>query len=166
MQMNFSDLLVQEKRDVERNLPWYLQAESAWLVKYTGEPKTGLPNGALGFICGSVYKNGERLCIFQWRSASKEVSLLDLTPMKVTDFTEEDRGMLYPKPYEYVEIVENSSMKVIDKGYLTTFKPDTFCLKDRDQVGKFLNKRSYDARVHHFKGYKPKRLLVWRDENA
>jgi len=55
-------------------------------------------------------------------------------------------------------------MNVIDRGYISILQPDKFSLKDKDDAGRFLNERWYDARVHHSNGYKPERLLVWRDE--
>lgn len=163
MQMDFIEVFEQEKRHQEQELPWFLQTDSAPLVKYTGDPKAGLPNGALGFINGGGFGRSNNTS-FQWRSARKEVSSLDLQPMKVTEFTKEEKEMRYPKQFEFVEIVSNSNMSVVDKGYLTLLMPDKFLIKDRKGTGEFINARCYDARVHHFKGYKPNKLLVWRDE--
>ena len=163
MQMSFAEILEQEKRRQEHKLPGFMQTESAPLVKYTGESKTGLPNGALGFIVGTGFGMSNNT-IFQWRSARKEVSFLDLTPMKVTEFKGEEKEVRYPGHFELVEIVANKNMKVIDKGYLTRLMPDAFSIKDRDESGRFIGERHYDSRVHHFKGYEPSRLLVWRDE--
>ncbi|GIN71161.1 hypothetical protein J14TS2_16360 [Bacillus sp. J14TS2] len=172
-QITLDELMKEERRTKERNLPWFLQISSAPLLKFMGEvashpsgngeiKQTNLNKGTLGFING-VQPGAYCDQSFSSRSKHCYVSYLDLVPMKVTEFTKEEIEMEYPKQFEFVEVMSNSKMKVIDKGYLVTLHPDKFCLKDRDQEGKILNERCYDARVHHFKGYEPKRLLVWRD---
>lgn len=60
---------------------------------------------------------------------------------------------------DYVEIVDNRTLYVVDKGTLVKYTPETIII-DRGRLGK----KIYDARVHHFHGYMPPRLLVWRDE--
>lgn len=160
-QISLDYLLEQEKLARERDLPWFLQTTSAVLVKYTGESKTSLPKGEFGFINGVFGDSKSRS--FRSRSATNKVSVLDLEPLKVTEFTQEEREMRYPKHFEIVEVVSNATMEVVDKGYLTTLTPDKIFIKDRKETGEFFYERSFDVRVHHFKGYRPKRMLVWKD---
>lgn len=162
MQLDFNQIMEQEKRNAERSLPWFLQTESAPLVKYVGESRTTLPNGQLGFICGSGIKEDGKNLILRTRSTTQRVSLLDLKPVKVTDFTESELHANYPKRFDYVEIVDNHNLRVVDAGYLTGFAPSYIRIKDKEESGKFINEREFDAKVHHFKGYRPEKLLIWR----
>lgn len=69
-----------------------------------------------------------------------------------------------PQQGDYVEIVDNATMKVIDSGKLIKRTPDIITI-DRNPFSRYPKMRKqYDARVHHFHGYTPPRLLVWKDE--
>lgn len=163
IQSSFDEMLESEKRKYELTLPDYLQTASAPLLRYIGESKTGLPHGVIGFIVGTGFGNSNNTK-FRWRSGEKEVSLLDLKPVKVTDFTEEEREMKYPERFDLIEIVANSTMKVIDKGYLLYLTPSSVVIVDKCDSRGFTYKREIETLVNHIKGYKPKRLLVWREE--
>lgn len=69
-----------------------------------------------------------------------------------------------PQQGDYVEIVANSTLKVIDSGKLVKYTPEIIVI-DRNPFSKYPKMlRQFDARVHHFHGYMPPRLLVWKDE--
>lgn len=59
-----------------------------------------------------------------------------------------------PRPHEYVRIVDNASLRVISSGYLVHFSRDCICIETGEGL------RRFDAKIHHFEGYKPDKLLI------
>lgn len=172
-QISLEEIMKSEFRQREHSFPWFLQVSSAPLLKFTGDVAasnafenfhpTRLKKGTFGFINGS--RAGDFDSSFRSRSQSCYVNYMDLEPMKVTEFTEEEKEMKYPESYTVVEVIDNSAMAVVDAGWLTILLPDKCCIKDRLPNGEFSkSERWHDLRVHHFKGFKPKRLLVWKDD--
>lgn len=176
-QLSFDDLMLKEFREKEKRLPWFLQVSSAALLKFTGEDAshpgpdfhkhypTNLEKGSTGFITGSGpglfntgFNTGRKSCL---------VKYMDLVPLKVTEFTKEEKEMKWPEDFTVVEVVSNNTMEVIDEGWLTALLPDRCFIKDRLPSGEFLKVgRWHDLRTNHFKGFEPKRMLVWKDEAA
>lgn len=164
-QLTFEDLLKTELRQRESEKPWFLQIPSARLVEFKGDSSAlgSLNKGTLGVVVGSL--TGEFDTAFHSGRAYRNVKYIDLEAMKVTEFTKEEKEMNWPKTYEVVKVISNATMQVVDEGVLTSLYPDKCCLKDKLANGSFPKEgRWHDLTVHHFEGYEPKRMLVWKDE--
>ncbi|MEK4283202.1 hypothetical protein [Ureibacillus sp. FSL K6-0165] len=158
-QLSFDELLKTEMQESEKNKPWFLQISSASLVRFNGDKAEGgsLSKGTLGKVVGTL--SGEFDTAFSSGHASRNVKYIDLEPMKVTEFTDMEKQMKWPKLFEYVQIVSNATMQIIDEGYLISLYPDKCCLTDKSDNGDFSKeKRWHDLIVHHFKNYEPKRM--------
>lgn len=164
-QLTLEDLLKNELRQRESVKPWFLQIPSARLVKFKGDSSGlgSLVKGTLGVVVGSI--TGEFDTAFHSGRALRNVKYIDLEPMKVTEFTKEEKEMEWPKTLEMVKVISNATMQVVDEGLLMSLYPDKCCLKDKLNNGDFSKEsRWHDLTIHHFEGYQPKRLLVWKDE--
>jgi len=56
--------------------------------------------------------------------------------------------MKFPNKSDFVEVINNKTMKVVGKGYVTEFTPSTIVIRCP-------HKQTFNARTHHFKGYRP-----------
>lgn len=162
-QLNFNDMMVRDYRDKELTRPWFQQNSSARLVEFVGDksPHNQLKKGDTGVVVGSG--SGELDTFFQTRGKLFNVSYLDLFPLKVTEFSDDEKTQEWPKRFEYVQIVSNATMKVVAEGILGTVFPERCCLIEKTERG-YTDKEWCDLKVHHFKGYEPKRMLIYKDE--
>ena len=162
-QIKIDDILQDQAREEELSRPWFLQRSSAPVVKFIGEEADSRRIGkdTLGFVNGS--RGGEVFdtSIFT-RSNHVNVRYVDLVPMKVTEFTDEEINMKWPKAFEKISIVDNATMKIIDTGYLIRLMPDCCYIANRTEH-KMHSERRYDLIVHHIDGYRPNKLLVWKE---
>lgn len=60
---------------------------------------------------------------------------------------------------EYVNVIDNKTMKSVGKGKLTYLSKDEIIIRDKNI------KQTFDARIHHFEGYEPLVMLI-KDENG
>lgn len=158
-QLSFRDEL--RKQELER--PWFLQASSAPVVRFEGsKSERNLPKGSLCFVNGC--RSGEFNTHVWSRSKSSFVDYLDLVPMKVIDFTEEELTRKYPKRWEHVRIISNATLQVVDEGVLAVIGPQWCELTEKLSKGGYTQNRRVDMLTCHFDGYKPARLLVYKDE--
>lgn len=158
-QLSFRDELRRE--DLER--PWFLQVSTAPVVRFEGNrSERDLPKGALCFVNGC--KSGEFDTHVWTRSKSSFVNSLDLVPMKVVDFTNEELTRKYPKTWEHVRIISNATLQVIDEGILAVIGPQWCELTEKLPKGGYAPKLNVDMLTSHFEGFKPARLLVYKDE--
>lgn len=151
-QMNFDELMTDEFRKQELKKPPFLQLSSAPLVRFNGDKADlgSLAKGTLGHVVGSL--SGEFNTAFHSGRAFRNVRYIDLEPMKVTEFSQEEKEMSWPKPYEYVKVISNATMCVVDEGILTTLLPDKCCLTDRLANGSF-EKESNSFLIKNDKGW-------------
>lgn len=121
-----------------------------------------LPKGSLCFVNGC--RSGEFNTHVWSRSKSSFVDYLDLVPMKVIDFTEEELTRKYPKRWEHVRIISNATLQVVDEGVLAVIGPQWCELTEKLFKVGYTQNRRVDMLTSHFEGYKPARLLVYKDE--
>ncbi|HLR58936.1 MAG TPA: hypothetical protein VK094_00460 [Pseudogracilibacillus sp.] len=62
----------------------------------------------------------------------------------------------HPMYNEYVEVIDNKSMKVVAKGNLKEYTRNLIVLDTNE------GKLKINAKIHHFKGYKPNKLLIYK----
>ncbi|MFM9533645.1 hypothetical protein [Lysinibacillus sp. IITD104] len=84
--------------------------------------------------------------------------------MKVIDFTEEELTRKYLKRWEHVRIISNATLQVVDEGVLAVIGPQWCKITEKLSKGGYTQNRRVDMLTSHFDGYKPARLLVYKDE--